>query len=506
MKFKKTWQGIAIFIITTSLFALAYNQSPLYSSNQYQYFLHGLARAGVGTLSEDWLANTVDPTPLFSLLVEFIARIHAEGLFYLLYALLMGIYLFSLICIVETIFPVRKSPRTFLVFLTGIILLHSAGLRYLLTKVPGADWSYLFDGGVAGQRLLGPVFQPSVFGVFLLLSICFYLHRKPIYASLSAVFAATIHPTYLMGSAVLILAYLVDMFFFEHRKQRALGVGLFALAVTSPILVYTFTHFVGGSPGIAERAREILVNIRIPHHAQIAVWFDASVIIKLALLGTALNLVRRNRLFLLIALPLGISILLTLVQFISGNLTLAVLFPWRLSAWLVPIALSLIVGKLSILITTSLPAGWRRVLDVVSLGLIVLAVFIGLSRTWLEAKKAAQSPELPVEKYIAVHHQPGEVYLIPVKMYDFRLNTGAPVYGDFYYMPLQNNEIIEWYSRYLNAKHFYERADCKLLHDLSGQGVTHVVLPAEFPMNCPSVLAPIYNDEFYGLFLLHGNQ
>src|SRR5205823_14298714 len=42
-------------------FAAAYGQAPLYYSNQNQYFLHGLAAAGEGYLSEDWLARTLDP-------------------------------------------------------------------------------------------------------------------------------------------------------------------------------------------------------------------------------------------------------------------------------------------------------------------------------------------------------------------------------------------------------------------------------------------------------------
>ena len=43
-------------------FALSYAQSPLYTSNQNQYFLHGLARAGFGFLRDDWLVHTSTKT------------------------------------------------------------------------------------------------------------------------------------------------------------------------------------------------------------------------------------------------------------------------------------------------------------------------------------------------------------------------------------------------------------------------------------------------------------
>src|SRR4030067_415070 len=93
------WLGRArppgFFVLWTLLFALAYAQSPLYTSNQNQYFLHGLAQAGYGNLRDDWLATTVDPTPIFSLLVNLTYRIfNTEIIFYFQYAFLFGVYLF----------------------------------------------------------------------------------------------------------------------------------------------------------------------------------------------------------------------------------------------------------------------------------------------------------------------------------------------------------------------------------------------------------------------------
>src|SRR5437867_1808576 len=62
-------RAAAAFLFWACVFAAVYCQAPLYYSNQNQYFLHGLADAGVGFLGDDWLANTKDPTPVFSLLV-----------------------------------------------------------------------------------------------------------------------------------------------------------------------------------------------------------------------------------------------------------------------------------------------------------------------------------------------------------------------------------------------------------------------------------------------------
>ena len=52
-------------LLLALVFAAAYTQPVHYYSNQHQYLLHGLADAGYGNLSNDWLAHTTDPTPVF---------------------------------------------------------------------------------------------------------------------------------------------------------------------------------------------------------------------------------------------------------------------------------------------------------------------------------------------------------------------------------------------------------------------------------------------------------
>src|SRR3954468_24018049 len=91
------WAVAVLALAGTALFSAAYCQAPLYYSNQNQYFLHGLARAGEGTLNEDWLANTKDPTPAFSAFVAFTARHLHPWAFHAVHALLQGVYAASLL-------------------------------------------------------------------------------------------------------------------------------------------------------------------------------------------------------------------------------------------------------------------------------------------------------------------------------------------------------------------------------------------------------------------------
>ena len=257
------------------LFSLAYTQSPLFTSNQNQYFLHGLARAGFGHLQHDWLVNTQDPTPLFSLLVEWVYRIfQLPAVFYISYVVLMGVYLFSLLLIGDALFNLRRSRLLSLLFLASLIVLHSAVLRLALSRTLGVQWAYLLEAGVAGQRLLGLVFQPSTFGVLLLLSIALFLRQKPLAAILCATVTASFHPTYLLSAAVLTLAYLIVLWIEKTPLMRLAGLGAVALISVAPILIYVYSNFGVAQPDIS--ALRSVCTGHLPHssprHTSSLVW------------------------------------------------------------------------------------------------------------------------------------------------------------------------------------------------------------------------------------------
>src|SRR5262249_55641660 len=146
-------------------------QSPHYFSNQHQYLLHGLADAGFGLLDQDWLANTKDPTPVFSTVVEKAYAWLGPFAFQVLYFVMLGVYFESVRRLVEVVpgFPDRGPARV--VFLTLFLAAHAAILRVLSVKLTGIDYPWFLQAGVAGQYVLGPGLQPSAFGVLLVASL-----------------------------------------------------------------------------------------------------------------------------------------------------------------------------------------------------------------------------------------------------------------------------------------------------------------------------------------------
>jgi hypothetical protein len=164
----RTGALVAVWLLLTVIFAVAYTQSPLYEGNQNTKFLHGLAMTGQGNLKADWLANTVDPLPLFTYLVYATALVD-ERLFYLYYVALMGIYVFSVMGILSTIYKEKWTLNKQVLFFALFLWVHA---RWAITRIEKRyDFNIEFlQNGVAGQYLLGIEFQNSAFGVLLLLS------------------------------------------------------------------------------------------------------------------------------------------------------------------------------------------------------------------------------------------------------------------------------------------------------------------------------------------------
>jgi hypothetical protein len=495
-----------LFLAVGVLFAFSYTQSPLYTSNQNQYFIHGLAKAGYGYLFQDWLANTLDPTPLFSYLIYLTYRyLHLPAFFHLYYAILLGVYLYCLVGIADEATHLRRSRPRFWSFLALIFVVHSAALRFAFSRIFGVDWTYLLEDGVADQRLLGPVFQPSVFGVLLLVSIYLFLRRKPVLAVLAACLAAAVHPTYLLSAAALTLAYMSLSYLEQRRLAQPLLLGGIALLAAAPILIYVYTGFASTPAETTAKAQDILVNFRIPFHAVVSRWFDIRAVVKLAIIIAALFLVRKQRLFLILLIPFLVASLFTILQIALKSNTLALLFPWRISTFLTPLSTAVLLAEGVRRLFERRPAWETKGANLVfgvSVALIGLVVVIGLVRMALDFQRQAVSADRPVMAYVASHNAPDQYYMIPLEMQDFRLVTGSPIYVEFKSIPYQDQDVLEWYRRIQVADLFYKKGDCGSLEKLATIGVTHVVADYRlFNLNCTE-WEQVYQDPNYRVYTL----
>jgi len=502
----------ASLIVWSIAFGLAYAQAPLFASNQNQYFLHGLARAGFGFLRQDWLANTVDPTPSFSLLVQATYRLLPLLAFYLWSFLLFGVYVYSLEGLASSLFDLRDDPVKHRLFLALFVAVHAGIVRFILLNTLGDAWAYTLEGGLAGQRLLGSVLEPSMFGVFLLLSVYLFQREKTALSVVCAVAAATMHPTYLLSAGLLTMAYTLAAVH-QGDRLRAVRIPALALILVMPVLVYAVLHFATPDPASQAQAQEILVRSRIPHHTLIQEWWNSSALVQILIVAAGIALARKTRMFTVMVVCAGSVVVLTVTQVVTGSLGLALIFPWRPSTILVPLGMTLVLGyvvenvwRWGGLASDALRRR-RDLLGRASISLVLLLMLAGVAKFRIDLAQSAAEPSRLMMAFVARSSAAGDVYMIPPYLQDFRLTTGSPILVDFKSIPYRAKEVIEWYDRLLLARAFYrERAadvSCRALRDATTRyGVNRVVLDAaQFGASCGPWIER-YRDDHYAVFEL----
>ena len=307
-----------------------------------------------------------------------------------------------------------------------------------------------------------------------------------------------------------------------------------SLLLVLPIVGYYFLRFAPSSPEQFDEAQAILVNFRIPHHARFDRWFDTVAFLQIAWILWSIVLVRRTRLFLILIVPFSCAALLTLIQVITESKFLSLLFPWRISAVLVPVATTIVLTRLAELLPKKVDEPMPR--------LASMALILGFSGAgiWImTAQMGFQtgSEEKNLTEFVSAHKAPGDVYFIPVNvptllnnprgslssdfkpvvekraddrvipvdLQGFRLATGAPIFIDFKSIPYKDVEILEWHSRLSLAYEIQQelgRNDPEhALNWLASRGVTHVVRPAHAPLNS-SRLEKVFEDTHYFLYRL----
>lgn len=520
---------LGLFLLGSLLFSAAYCQAPLYYSNQNQYFLHGLANAGDGFLRDDWLAQTGDPTPLFSGMISLTARTLHPWVFHLYHALLQGVYLAALVGIFAFVVGPEIAARRWPVFVMSLVAIHSALLRWLSYRYLGLDYPWYFQVGVAAQYVLGAMLQPSVFGVLLVAAVSLFVHGRPYWAIVAIAAGATMHSTYLLPGALLTAGFMAAQLC-AGRPRFALLLGALALLLVLPVTIYVLVRFSPTSPDAFAEAQDILVNFRIPHHARPDLWFDTLAGLQVAWIAMAVLLVRRTTLFLTLLVPFALATLLTILQAATGQHTLALLFPWRISAVLLPIATAILVGRVVAL--PYLPCDGKAVL---SAAVVCLLATAGI---WIVATgQAFRTPdeEAGMVAFVRESCAQGDVYLLPVSvpklaattrgslsgdfkprvekktesrlippdLQRFRLSAGAPIFVDFKAIPYKDVEVIEWHKRLLLAQGWYRdlRAGhgSEVIPQLREYRITHVVESASQSLTAPE-LRQVYADEFYKVY------
>jgi hypothetical protein len=248
--------------------------------------------------------------------------------------------------------------------------------------------------------------------------------------------------------------------------------------------------------------------------------------------------VRRTALLPVLGVPFVLGAVLTLVQVATGSNTLALLFPWRVSSVLVPVATAVVLARLVALPELPLDGVAAKALS----GVAIIALVAG--GLWISVNRLAfqnSNEDLAVMDFVRRTKKLGDLYFIPVSIPDlarstrgslssdfkplpdkrsdarvipvdlvrFRLYTGAPIFVDFKSIPYQYAEVLEWDRRLRQALQVQDglRAGhtAEALAELRREGVTHLVVPASCPLRGDGV-ARVYGDDYYLVYRLRKRE
>jgi hypothetical protein len=487
-------------VLAGILFAFAHTQSPLYYSNQNQYLLHAAAKAHVGYLAEDWLANTDDPTPVFSTLAAWCLQFLGTWTFQVLFFLVLVGYFLVLWRIAERTWGIR-SP---IALAAGLILLHAGIIRYASDRLFGADYPWFLQCGVANQYVLGPGIQPSVVGVLLLVSLAVYAGGKPLLAASLAAGANLIHSTYLFPSAMLISGFMVNEWW-QGRGKSAIHLAIIATLAVLPAIIYILSTFSPTNATTFAEAQRIIAEVRIPHHAVPSRWYDEATGFQIIWMILGLVAAYRTVLFTPLLIAASLGLIGTLLVLTTDQPTLSLLFPWRISAILIPFSTVLILTRLF-----NLSFSERCWFKWVSMFLIAGSVLGGIAVYVWKLGYREPIAEDPALEFVARTAKSKECYLIPAKlpkpsnqrgvysatfapapnptqpvffeMARFRLATRAPLYIDFKSIPYKDIEVLEWLRRIHQCEKWFQLHDWDytgVTTEIIAEGITHVVVPIQ---------------------------
>jgi hypothetical protein len=416
------------------------------------------------------------------------------------------IYFYAMSNILFRLAPL-KNKFTFLVVATVMILIHSGVLGFVSNRLFGRNLLNLFTVGVADQYILGPMFQPSIFGVFLILSLSLFLSKRTILAVIALSVAASFHANYFLPAGVMTVCYMIQRKAEGLSFLQTLGIGLLALVLVLPALVYDCRAFAPTSPEHWNKAVHILQYIRTPHHSRPAVWFNIGVVIKIVLVVGALYVIRKSRIYNLILSLFLVGLILTLVQYILEVHTLSQLSPWRISVIIIPISALILITRGTVWSVETIRERWnvpKKMHSVVLVSFIFVLVACGIAMMVVDFRKSASSDEVGMMRFVECSRKESDIYLVPLAMERFRIAAGVPIVADWKSPPYSDHEVIDWYERCTIIQFFYRSAEGdrrNLLPNLCSRfGVTHIVVESKDQAVPSDMLMRVYEDKFYRIY------
>lgn len=499
------------FISGFMLFLLL-NPKPFPYGNQDPYFFWAFNEALEQSIQNDLLSSLPDPFPAFSLIFKAFPLHYFNAVCQLLFLASCVCYVYACFSFASHLFAIeRPSLRFIFLFMSA----HATLIwGYILPKISNVTAPFLMHHGIASQGLLFDYLQPSVAGIFLLVSLSRVLRKKISAAIWWMLPAGIFHFNYLLLS--LVLFALIMFIYRPDRKSIVMPLVCLLLGYGWHVW-YVFQHFYTPSTTEFINAAQYFLY-QNPHHDYHS-WFTLENFIPIIIIATGLFTINDRLLGGLYKSMLLFVVFSSVFVFLSKNIFLINMAPWRLSVLMTPLALIFgivfLEKKLPQIVTAShgfillltfiaffalgmgnatstFSVSWIFPLAIILslaalmlpsqistnlLPFVILSFIIGLSsiRTFLDATRSEAAIDRELFTFIQQKTPQTSSFLIPESLQCFTLQTGrSAFYGNNLYFC---SALPTFYERIKFRDAFYKQPENYSQTMLNSMGITHIILP-----------------------------
>jgi len=514
---KKLNIQIILFVCTVILFLLSRDFPHLYHATQQEYYTHALERSDQILLKNDWFAQTQPKHIGFSSLMELLYRLNIiEAGTHIIETILEAIFYVSIFMISESLFTLLQERNNLSRYhhkklLSGIVviiylIIKDSGLVHGIVNRVGSNsielWKQ-FDYGLALQTLNSGYLQPSEFGIFILLAFALALKHRWYFATLALVISVNFHFSYLIHCGILLLIFVSWL-----CSQKKYSVAIYIILIFG-VSIIPVTLYAAGflSDPFSETAKKLFASVIFPFQGIPSVFMKrpGQVFKVFVMVAGILICVRFGFKFILTILMIGFLFVISGLLYVhfTENYSMALLFPWRASTYLVPLSLILIVIYFVAIVST---LSRHHLFSSLKLGHIMMLLFIVtvfvqiIVFTKWRILSSSEQNIITYEK-ISQATKASDIIMIPLRpdnysyWGDARLLMKRAVYVDYGSVPMLGRDILEWQSRTQFVKLFYEASLEEQLLLCKEAGVQYFVVEAD--ENSIIEEAILHSQEFY---------
>lgn len=494
-KYSKSY--LLLLILSLLLIFFTQKFKPIPFNNQNEYYLHAYVDTHPEYLQNDWFVTTEPKHIAFSALIEFFYNLNIiEAGSYFMQTVLTVIYYSSLLVFIQ--FFLKKIGETrsefiykyvntisILTLIAIIIARNSKIIGAILEPTPLFSWWGLFWNmfGLADQWLAsGSYFQASEFGILMLLAIAVVLWERWYLAAVLLAISVNFSFTYSIHAGILVVIFAGWLAAKKQYRKAFWSLFIFGMLVL-PVTLYSATLL--GDP-LASAANEIWAVHAFPEHTLPSIFWHNGNAIKLVTIFIGFAICLYLRLYLLALIQgIGLGYVVGGLIFVSltNSHTIAILFPWRASVYLVPLASTIIataVFAILIMICSPILSKYPdkiKYTQILLWALLILEIFSFVD--WQVNQAAEIDSRIVMYGEIAEATNPEDIILLPVDpkgfFADARMVMRRPIYVDRKTVPILGTEVMEWWERVQFARSFYEQPVAQQLELCQEAGIDYFV-------------------------------